>query len=271
MKLDAQDRLVPELKSGSRIFWFAVLAIAVAGGVAVFGAFPPARDWAKGLAFHVGEALGVGPADDGYSAVYQRLGIAPLPARLLGSSQVSSGLARLAREPCDKTAIFAFGEGLLAAHEDRKAADAYMAFAAACPNGEGEQYRAAQVLFGLGDNEKVIAISDALIARNPAVAPYRYLRGKARANAKRYSKAVEDYKSTIELQKNPRDVGEWVFVEMANIFAAMGRPCDAATTILAWVAIDPSVRDTPKARKVVEAYTAQGCVRDRPPADLKNL
>jgi tetratricopeptide (TPR) repeat protein len=180
-------------------------------------------------------------------------------------------LTRLAREPCDKTAIFAFGEALLGANEHRRAADAYAAFAATCPNGEGEQYRAAEILFLLGDTDKVIAISDALVARNPAIGAYRYLRGRALANAKRYAEAVEDYKSTIELQKTPRDIGEWVFVEMANIYAAMGRPCDAARTILAWVAIEPSVRDTLTARKKVEAYSAQGCARDRPPTDVKKL
>ena len=36
-------------------------------------------------------------------------------------------------------AIFAFGEALVSAREERRAADAYVAFAASCPNGEGEQ------------------------------------------------------------------------------------------------------------------------------------
>jgi tetratricopeptide (TPR) repeat protein len=271
MKLDGQDRTVPELKSDNRLFWCAAVAIALVGVVAVFAALPQARDSAKGLVFAVAESLGVRPSDAGYSAVYQRLGMTPLPARLLASSKISSGLERLAREPCDKKAIFALGEALFAAHEERKAADAYAAFAAGCPNGDGERFRSAEILYLLGDTEKVIAIADALVAQNPAVVPYRYMRGKALASAKRYAEAVGDYKSTIELQKNPRDIGEWVFVEMANIYAAMGRPCDAATTILAWVAIDPSARDTMTARKKVEAYSAQGCARDRPPPDTKQL
>ena len=153
-----------------------------------------------------------------------------------------------------------------------RSADAYAAFAASCPNGDGEQYRAAEILFLIGDTEKVIAITSALVDRNPAVVPYRYLRGKAFAGAKRYAEAVEDYKSTIELQKDPRNIGDWVFVEMANIYAAMNRPCDAVTTILAWVAIDPSTRDTMNARKMVEAYSAKGCTpQDRPPVDVKKL
>jgi aspartyl protease family protein len=270
MKLTDQDRPVPVLTSDSRPFWSAALAIVMACAAAL-AAFPQVRDYAKGLAFTVGDAVGVTPPDSEYSAAYKRMGMAPLPARLLASSQISSGLARLGREPCDKTAIFAFGEALLAAHEERKAADAYSAFAASCPNGEGEQNRAAQILFQLGDSEKVIAITDALIAKNPAVGSYRYLRGKALANTKRYAEAVEDYKSAIQLQKDPRDVGDWVFVEMANIYAAMGRPCDAATTILAWVAIDPTVRNTLNVRKTVEAYSAKGCGQNPAPTDLKKL
>ena len=107
-----------------------------------------------------------------------------------------------------------------------------------------------------------------MIAKNPAVANYRYLRGKALANVKRYAEAVDDYKSTIQLNKNPRDVGEWVFVEMANIYAAS---CDAAMTILTWAAIDASVRNTLHTRKMVEEYSAKGCEQHPVATDVKKL
>src|SRR5262245_26660264 len=175
MKLDAEDRVVPALESESRWPWFAAVAIVAAVVAGAIAAFPPARDYVKGLVFGVGEAVGVKTADDRYAAVYQRLGMAPLPARLLTSSQISSALTRLDSEPCDKTAIFAFGETLASASELRRAADAYAGFAAACPNGDGEQYRAADILFLLGDTGKVIATLDPLIARSPAIAHYHYL------------------------------------------------------------------------------------------------
>jgi tetratricopeptide (TPR) repeat protein len=239
--------------------------------IAAFAVFPDLRDYAKGLVFAAGEAIGLRPSGGEYYAAYERMGLPSLPAKVLASSKVSSGLARLAREPCDKAAIFTFGEALLAAHEERTAAEAYLVFAGACPNSEGEQNRAAQILFQLGDSEHVIAITDGLIAKNPAVANYRYLRGKALANVKRYAEAVDDYKSTIQLYKNPHDVGEWVFVEMANIYAAMGRPGDAAMTILTWAAIDASVRNTLQTRKMVEEYSAKGCAQHPAVTDVKKL
>jgi tetratricopeptide (TPR) repeat protein len=273
MKLDPQDRAVPAYTPDRRSYFVpAALAIVFVACATSLAVFPKARETAKAMVFGGSEALGIKLPGSNYGPVYQRLGIEPLPARMLASSRIASGLEKLAHEPCDKTAIFAFSEGLLAASEGRTAANAYAAFAASCPNGEGEQYRAAEILLLIGDTEKAIAITSALIDRSPAVVPYRYLRGKALAGAKRYAEAVEDYKSTIELQKEPRNIGDWVFVEMANIYAAMNRPCDAVTTILAWVAIDPSTRDTLNARKMVEAYSAKGCTpQERPPVDVKKL
>src|SRR5262249_22872694 len=151
------------------------------------------------LVLSIGEAIGLRPFDGEHSAAYKHLGLPRLSAKVLASSKVSSGLARLAREPCDKAAIFTFGEALLATHEERTAANAYLAFSENCPNGEGEKNRAAQIFFQLGYSEQVIEITDSLIAKNPAVANYRYLRGKALANVKRYAEAVDDYKSTIQL------------------------------------------------------------------------
>jgi aspartyl protease family protein len=275
MQLNDEDRLVLSYRrqSSSRPLLSAALVVVVIGvaGAVAFAAVPAFRDYIKRVAFLTADAVGIRPSEEQYAAAYQRLGLPHLPTELLASSKIADGLAWLAREPCDKRAIFAFGEALLAAHEDRRAAESYFAFAAHCPNGEGEQNRAAQILFSLGDNEKVIAMVDPLVLRNPTIAYYRYLRGKALANLKRYDEAVDDYKSTIELTRNPRDVGEWVFVEMANIYAAIGRPCDAASAVMAYVAIDPAARNTIKARKMIEVYTAKGCGKNLAPMEIRKL
>jgi hypothetical protein len=71
--------------------------------------------------------------------------------------------------------------------------------------------------------------------------------------------------------KNLRDVGEWVFVEMANLYAAVGRPCDAASAIMAFVAVDPGSRNTGQARKMIEVYSAKGCRPNLAPMELRKL
>ena len=66
-------------------------------------------------------------------------------------------------------------------------------------------------------------------------------------------------KSTIDLSPAPRQIGEWVFLELADLYATLDRPCDAAQTIMNWVAIDPGTRNTARAHKLVETYAARGC------------
>ncbi len=270
MKLDREDRIAAPAKSDSGLFLPLALALVVALAIGLC-VLPELREAARRAAYSAAGLAGVSPPPDAFAAAYQRLGLAPLPASLLASSKISAGLEKLTREPCDKEAMFALGEALVAEHESRLAADAYSGFSAACPNGEGDKYRAAQLLLQLGDSERTVALSDSLIEQHPDVANYRYLRGKALFGAKRYADALADYRSTIQLQKNPRDVGEWVFTEMAEIYAALGRPCEAAMAILAYVAIDPSSRNTPKAHKLIAEYSARGCQPNAAPPDLKSL
>jgi tetratricopeptide (TPR) repeat protein len=270
MKLDLEDRIVPATSSHSNLFMTLALTAFIAAVVALI-ALPEFRDFARQEAYAAASLAGFAPADNGFGAVYKKLGMAPLPAGLAASSKISPNLAKLAEEPCDKKAIFALGEALTADHEERNAANAYAGFAAACPDGEGEQYRAAQILFQLGDSEKVIAMASELILKSPGIPEYRYLRGKALAGLKRYDDALVDYASTIRLEHNPGTLRQAVFTEMANLFLASGRPCEAAATIAAWIVIAPATRNTPAARTMIEEYKAHGCRQPTAPSDLNKL
>jgi tetratricopeptide (TPR) repeat protein len=270
MKLDREDRIAPAASSPNHALITAALTAAIAAVVA-FIAFPELRDYAWRQTHRVASSVGLVPADNEFAGVYKKLSMAPLPADLAASSRISPHLAKLATEPCDKKSIFALGEALIVEHEERGAANAYLGFAAACPNGEGEEYRAAQILFQLGDNEKVITIASGLVLISPGIADYRYLRGKAMAGVKRYDEALADYASTIKLSNAPHNLREGVFTEMANIYLSIGKPCEAAATILAWVAIAPTTRNTPAIHTMIEEYKAQGCQQNAAPPDLDKL
>jgi aspartyl protease family protein len=113
-------------------------------------------------------------------------------------------------------------------------------------------------LFDLADYEQVIGIMTDLIGVRPESGTYRYLRARSLTGAKRYDEALTDYANTIELQHDQRKLGEWVFMEMAAAYASLKQYCLAITPIQTWVAIDPSNRDTPKARKLIFDYSRQG-------------
>ena len=193
-----------------------------------------------------------------FAWLYSRLGIEPLPARLEGQADINHALRRLNGEPCDKEAIYGLGEGLVKAGERRIGANAYLGYAATCANGEGDKRRAADLLYGLGDYDQAIRLTTELIAVNPANSGYRYLRGEALAGAKRYDEALTDYANTIELFDKQRDIGEWVFLEMSNIYAALKQYCSAITPIQTYVAIDPANRNTSRMRKLILEYGNQG-------------
>jgi tetratricopeptide (TPR) repeat protein len=270
MKVNPEDRIVPATPSRSRLFTTLALT-AVVTFVGAWIALPEFQDFARQEIYGAARLIGVALPEDSFAPVYKRLGMTPLAGGLAASSKISDSLTKLAEEPCDKKAIFALGEALIANHEERNAANAYSGFAGACSNGEGEHYRAAQILFQLGDNEKVVALTDALILKNPTAPDYRYLRGRALAGLKRYDEALVDYASTIKLQSNPLNLRDAVFTEMANIFLADGRPCEAAATISAWIALNPDMRNTTASRKLIEDYKAQGCREPSPQSDSNRL
>ena len=193
-----------------------------------------------------------------FASLYKRLGIAPFPARLERVAEVNHWLIRLRQEPCDKQAISNLGRALKESGNTRLQANAYLGYAATCGNGEGEKYAAAEILYGLADYEQVIMVMTDMVAAKPANAYYRYLRGAAFKDSKRYNEALTDYANTIELFDNRRNIGEWVFLEMSAAYAALKQYCAAITPIQTWVAIDPASRDTPRTRKLILDYSKQG-------------
>ena len=134
-----------------------------------------------------------------------------------------------------------------------------MGFSLSCHGTENEQAVAGELFLKLGDSEKALAVANALTSAKPEIANFHYFRGKALIAAGREAEAVNEYRSTIDLSQSPRQVGEWVYLELANLYAALHRPCDAAQTIVNWIAIDPATRNTARARKLVETYAARGC------------
>jgi len=260
MFVDDGDRITPKPKSAAGLAPRLALGLFVVAGLALL-AVPSWRESAERTALDAGALVGLEAAQDRYAPLYKRLGVETLPPDIFGLPGVSVSLDRLANERCDRSAIFDLAQKLDAGHEPRIAAEAYFGFAATCPNSQTEERQSASLFLEVGDLKKSIAIADDLVAKNPAVADYRYVRAKALASAGRNEEALADYKSFIELTRNRRDIGEWVFTEMANVFMALGQPCDAGASIAAWVGIDPLNRNTSRAQKLRDEFLARGCSR----------
>jgi tetratricopeptide (TPR) repeat protein len=211
------------------------------------------------------EASGLAPSQQQFAVTYRQLGISTLPPHLYAKDRVANSLTRLSHEACDHQAIGSLANALAAGGEQRLAASALMGFSLSCHGSENEQAAAGQLFLQLGDAEKALAVANALTSAKPEIANFHYFRGKALVAAGHGAEAVNEYKSTIDLSQSPRQVGEWVFLELADLYAALDRPCDAAQTITTWIAIDPATRSTARAHKLVETYAARGCAVTRKP------
>jgi tetratricopeptide (TPR) repeat protein len=259
MIVRAEDRIGPTRKPPSRRIPLIAIAFFCIAALAVL-AFPGLRDIAGRNALDAATTIGLQPRQERYASLFKRLGVRDLPAYVLASSDIWTNLDRLQHESCDSRAIVDLGQALVSQHEERTAAQAYIGFAATCPNSQDAEMRSASLLLHLGDSKRAIEVADDLVTNNPANTNFRYLRGKALASVGRNLEALADYKATIELAKNPRDVGEWVFTEMANIYLSLGEACEAATSVSAWIAIDPTARNTMRAQKMRDEFLARGCL-----------
>ena len=255
MKIKPGQRLVPQVPSSNgsaRVWLFAGAMILALLGFAY-------SDRLTRVFYALEEAAGLAPSQQQFAATYRQLGVSVLPPRLFAQHRVADSLTRLAHEVCDHQAIRSLANALAAGGEQRLAATALMGFSLSCHGTENEQAVAGQLFLKLGDSEKALAVANALTSAKPEIANFHYFRGKALIAAGREAEAVNEYRSTIDLSQSPRQVGEWVYLELANLYAALHRPCDAAQTIVNWIAIDPATRNTARARKLVETYAARGC------------
>jgi aspartyl protease family protein len=259
MQIDRGDRIAPPPSpERSRIWIGAVVAVAAALGLAIVIA-PEFGDFLRREAYVAASAIGAPTPADEYAPVYDRLEMEPLRAGLVASPKISAPLAKLLREPCDKRAIGALAEALTVEAEERAAARAYRGFADACPDSAMEKGRASELFLRIGDADSALKIADALISEQPIFPDFHYLRARALFAAKRYDAAIGEFKTTIELFHDRAKVNEKLFIDLANAYVAVGKPCDAAFTLFSWIALDPPRRGTSGARKRVEEYGALGC------------
>ncbi|CAN2534358.1 hypothetical+protein [Methylocapsa aurea] len=259
MQIDRGDRIAPPPSPERSLVWIgALVAVAAALGLALAVA-PELGDFLRREAYTAASAIGAPTPADEYAPVYDRLEMEPMRAGLVASPKVAAPLAKLLREPCDKRAVATLAEALIAEGEERVAARAYRGFAAACPDSAMEKGRASELFLRIGDADKALAIADALISEQPIFPDFHYLRARALFAAKRYDAAIGEFKTTIELFHDRAKVNEKLFIDLANAYVAVGKPCDAAFTLFSWIALDPPRRGTAGARKRVEEYGALGC------------
>ena len=110
----------------------------------------------------------------------------------------------------------------------------------------------------LGAYDKALEIRDRLVAIDPASAGNRFWRGKIFEGMGRFDKALSDYISALDLLGRPEQVEANSFYEIATMYAALGKYCEAATPLETYIAFNYAQRNTPQLGRVIDEYRSKG-------------
>jgi clan AA aspartic protease (TIGR02281 family) len=201
------------------------------------------------------------PGPSRFLAVYEALRIAPLDASLETDINLRRALANLQLEKCDKSAIYAAAQALAKEQQQRVAATMLEGFSAECSNGLEELRAAADFYYQVSDNQKALSLTTALVRDHPDRDDFWYIHAKIQAALRMYDDALVSFTKTISLHHPQAALGEWVFTEMAETYAALHRYCDAMQPIVNWASLDPPSRSNPRTDALIENYRRLGNCR----------
>ncbi|MGY3453608.1 TIGR02281 family clan AA aspartic protease [Bradyrhizobium sp. USDA 4353] len=197
-------------------------------------------------------------AESRFTGLYQRYRVAPLPAGLESGAKLSSLLATLQKEPCDKQTAFHASVALEERRETRLAADLLNGFADSCPESTAERARAGELYYLLGDYDKAIRLSSEVIGRRPEVQKPYVIRARAEQALKRYAASIDDYTTMISLMPDAKMIMSDVFTSMSDSYEKLDRPCEAIGPIQTYIALDSEKRSTQPLLRRIATLAAKG-------------
>lgn len=169
---------------------------------------------------------------------------------------VKEARARLERAPCDRAAMLRFGEAMARAGDYRGVLGRSEQFAARCgpwPLLRGLTYEAHK---RLGEWDAAIADATALIDDRPEDKDFWWWRGAVHEAKGDLGSAAADYRQALLVEPRLTNIP----FNLASVCERMGRPCDAADAIEAYLHQYPKQRDEPRIeRRLTKLRKAGDC------------
>jgi tetratricopeptide (TPR) repeat protein len=187
----------------------------------------------------------------------EQLGLS-LPDRVLSKVSVAKQLDALARERCDRQAIYQLSKALEDESYRREAAESLVRFSDNCGGYADGIRRAINVLFDISDYSRSIELSGKLIEMEPNSDNGYFLRAVAYERSKQCENAIADYSSAIELFGDKETISSISYVSMSKCYEQLGQYCDAMLPIESWVAINPGEYDNDQTRSILRRLSSKG-------------
>jgi aspartyl protease family protein len=151
-------------------------------------------------------------------------------------------------------------DALLDAGYPRESATSLLAFAGRCGDKDNNLIltRAYIGFEKVSNFSAALQIADQLVNSDPADEQYRYYRGATNEQLRNFSGALTDYIAALQLMGTPYDIDGSQFYDIARMYAALGRYCDAIAPIETFISFDPAKRRTPQTTNIIFEFAKKG-------------
>ena len=200
------------------------------------------------------------PTEQSVAEVYGQLGISPLP-RNSKSEEIITRLDQMRREPCYRDGIIGLAKLFTEVGYPREADTSLTSFATRCGESDSLSMQRHQVLMKAGDLQTALKVAEKLVNADPGRATYRYMRGQTYEQLKEFEHALADYINSVQLLGSPSRVAGYHFYDIARMYAALGRYCEAISPVETFVAFDPASRRTQQSMSMILEYSNKGNCR----------
>ena len=154
--------------------------------------------------------------------------------------------------------MLGFADALMAAGYPREADTSLLGFAKRCGDSDAVELRRHKALLKASDFSNALAVANDLVGSDPVKATYRYARGQTYEQLRDFEGALRDYIVTVQLLGTPSRVAGFHFYDIARMYAALGRFCDAITAVETFVAFSPAARRTQQSVSMILEYSKKG-------------
>lgn len=201
----------------------------------------------------------VGHADELADAkqAAQNLGLS-LADKILRRPAVAKELSALARERCDREAVYGLSRALQEESYRREAAEGLVSFSDKCGGYSEGVRRAINLMLDISDYPRSVALAGKLIGMEPNNDNGYFLRAVAYERAHQCQNAIADYSSAIALFGNKEKISSLSYESMSRCYEELGQYCDAMSPIESWVAINPGDYDNDQTRSILRRLAAKG-------------
>jgi aspartyl protease family protein len=217
----------------------------------------------------VGCAIGVLTVLDGgwqwwskspdYTRFYEHMGLAALPRDAENKPKIKASLDKLAREPCFKDAALELSDELAETGYPRESANLMVNFGEKC--GASSDYSVLEHVYlgyiDVSDYAAALKAAEQLVSNYPENASARLTRAHTYELLGRFEQALSDYISAVELSERSSLAAKHYY-NIARMYAALGRYCDAIGPLQTYLAIDPLRNRTNQLTQIISGYVLKG-------------